>query len=226
MRNLILYRKVVVLTLTIVLSVLGIQSIGYSQDIDLSEIISENVPPSELSVDQIYNKTLRSLVWVVSKTGKGSGVLIDGELKLAVTNHHVVKDKDSGEVIEVAVFFPARDKRGVLIDDRNFYLNKDNLRILSRLGYATTGRVIAQDPKIDLAIVQLDGLPDTAQEIAHNLSYPTHLYMNKPDQVQIFGNPGGLKLWKWAAGFFQNVDQGMIKINAGIYKGNSGGPGA
>ena len=209
MKNSIFYKKMIVLNLATVLLVFCIQGIGFSQ---------LSAPPS-LSVDQIYDKTIRSLVWIVSKTGQGSGVLIDGELRLAATNHHVVKDDD-----QVAVFFPVRDLHGVLIDERDFYLDKDNLGVLSRLGYATTGRIVAKEPKTDMAIVELAGLPDTAREIEHNFNYPAYLYMDKDEKIQIFGNPGGLKLWKWAAGFFQTVDQGMIKINAGIYKGNSGGP--
>ncbi|MDE0085843.1 MAG: serine protease [Candidatus Poribacteria bacterium] len=181
--------------------------------------------PRRLSVDEIYDKTIQSLVWIVSavnqdnSVSQGSGVLIDRELRLAVTNHHVVKDND-----EVAVFFPVRDRHGVLIDERSFYINESNLGALTRIGYAVAGRVIAKDHKTDLAIIQLEGLPVTAIEIHHAYESPIRNYLNKNPNVQIFGNPGGLKLWKWAAGFFQNVDQGMIKINAGTYKGNSGGP--
>ncbi len=221
MKKSILYRKVIVLTSVIVLLCSGCQSTGYSQDIDFSDIEVEvrTIPRPELSVDEIYNKTIRSLVWVISDKFQGSGVLIDTELRLAVTNHHVVKDND-----EVAIFFPVRDRYGVLIDERNFYVNKNNLGVLKGIGYAVEGRVIAKDPKTDLAVIQLDGLPDTAREIDHNFNYPAHLYLERKDQVQIFGNPGGLKLWKYAAGTFQSVDSGMIKFTAGIYKGNSGGP--
>lgn len=220
MKSLILFQKATVLTLVIVLIGLGWQGISYSQDIDFSGYFdSKGVSTPELSVDRIYNKTIRSLIWVVAGKFQGSGVLIDAELKLAVTNHHVVKDND-----EVAIFFPVRDRHGILIDDRNFYLNKNNLGVLTGIGYAVEGRVIAKDPKTDLAVIQLDGLPDTARQIEHDFNYPAHLFMEKKDPVQIFGNPGGLKLWKWAAGFFQEMDQGMFKINAGTYKGNSGGP--
>ncbi len=223
MKNLILYEKVIAFTLSLVLVVLCVQSIGYSQDIE--PFFIKTVPSPGLSVDEMYDKTVLSLAWIVSDVSQddgmlqGSGVLIDRELRLAVTNHHVVKDND-----EVAVFFPVRDKQGVLIDERDFYLNKNNLGVLMRLGYAVNGRIIAKEPKTDLAIIQLEGLPDTAREIKHNFNYSVHVNMNNRDQVQIFGNPGGLKLWKWASGFFESVDQGMIKIHAGIYKGNSGGP--
>ncbi len=125
MKNLSLYIKVFVLTLAIVFGSLSVQSIGYSQDTE--PFFIQTVPSPELSVDEIYDKTIKSLVWIVSNVNQnnsmlqGSGVLIDKELRLAVTNHHVVKDN-----VEVAVFFPVRDKQGVLIDERNFYLNKNN----------------------------------------------------------------------------------------------------
>ena len=223
MKNLIVHQKLITLILASILLISGVQSTGYSQVItptiiDPQEITELDSTP-ELSVDQIYDKTIRSLIWVVSENSQGSGVLIDSALRLAVTNHHVIGDDD-----EVAIYFPVRNRYGVLIDERSFYLDKSNLGVLTGIGYAVEGRVIAKDPKTDLAVIQLDGLPDTAREIKHDFNYSSHLYMKKKDQVQIFGNPGELKLWKWAAGFFQNVDRGMIKINAGTYKGNSGGP--
>ncbi|MCG9129298.1 trypsin-like peptidase domain-containing protein [Candidatus Poribacteria bacterium] len=92
------------------------------------------------------------------------------------------------------------------------------------IGYAVEGRIIAKEEKTDLAIIQLKGLPDTAREIEHNFNYNAHLSLRKKDQLQIFGNPGGLKLWKYALGTYQSIDKGMIKFTAGIYKGNSGGP--
>lgn len=161
MKNPIAYRKVIVSILAIVLLALGIQGIGYSQFPSKVQLITTVGP--ELSVDQIYAKTIRSLVWIVSKRGQGSDVLIDEELRLAVTNYHVTKEAE-----EVAVFFPMRALHGDLIDDRDFYLNKGNLGVLTRLGYAATGCIVAKDSKTDLAIVQLEGLPDTTHEIEHN----------------------------------------------------------
>lgn len=222
MRKSVVHQKRIVLILATILLLFSIQDMSYSQQvyiegIDLSEVIG--IEP-RLSVDQIYDKTIRSLVWIQSEKREGSGVLIDEELRLAVTNHHVTRDDDL-----IMVYFPVRDRHGALIDDRDFYIDKSNLGVLTKLGYAVGGRIVAKSPKTDLVIVQLDGLPDTAREIEKNFSYPIHLYMDNNDRVQIFGNPGGLKLWKWAAGFFQTVNQEeMIQINAGVYRGNSGGP--
>ena len=181
--------------------------------------VTDLATPQELRVDQIYDKVIRSVVWVVTPDLQGSGVLIDTDLRIVVTNHHVTNRSKL-----IWVFFPVRDLNGDLIEDRDFYLNKNNLGMLRRLGYATLGRIIAEAPNTDLAIVQLDGLPETARKIKYDFSYPVHLRMNKNDRVQIFGNPGDLNLWRWTAGFFQVVDQGLLHINAGTYKGNSGGP--
>ena len=184
--------------------------------------VTDLVTTQELHVDHIYYKTIRSVVWIVADQGgrQGSGVLIDTALRMVATNHHVTKNNES-----VWVFFPVRDLHGDLIEDRDFYLNENNLGFLKRLGYATLGRIIAEDPNTDLAIVQLDGLPETAREIKYNFGYPAYRSLNRNDPVQIFGNPKDLKLWRWTAGFFQKVDErGMLHINAGVYGGNSGGP--
>ena len=219
MRKSMVNLKHIVLIIATALLVFGVQSINYSQ----MEIEFDLLRELELSSDEIYDKTIRSLVWVISKTGylesQGSGILIDKALRLAVTNYHVVEDSNP-----IILFFPARDRHGNWINKRDFYVNQSNLKVLGELGYATTGRVVAKDPKTDLAIIELDGLPDTSHEIEHDFSYPIHNHMDKNDRVQILGNPGELELWKWAAGFFQKIEGGMIQIDAGIYRGNSGGP--
>ena len=213
MRSSMVSQPRLVLILATVLLLFSLQGICYSQT------FFKGTYGSELSVDEIYDKTIRSLVWIVSAVSQGSGVLIDEELRLAVTNHHVTEDNE-----RVMVFFPVRDRHGAVIGERSFYRDEGNLGVLMKLGYAGTGRIVAKAPETDLAIVQLDGLPDTAREIEHDFSDPAYLYMNNNDRVQIFGNPGGLTLWKWTAGFFQTVNQGMIQIEAGVYRGNSGGP--
>ena len=229
MKNSIVSRKVIASILATVLLAFGIQGIGYCQvevdttDIDITGLDIVTVDP-ELSVNQIYHKAIRSVVWILTPDGgEASGVLIDAELRLVVTNEHVTKDNES-----VLVFFPVRDKDGKLIEERTFYASESNLGVLARLGYATTGRVVAKDPETDLAIVELEGLPETAREVDYEFSYSAHRYMDKNDSVHVLGNPGRLKLWRWTAGFFQEVAQDggkeVLYINADTYKGNSGGP--
>lgn len=198
MKNLTVYRKGFVLSLAMVLL-----TFGYSQ-------------AEELSVDHTYDKVITSVIWIVNTDTKsqGSGVLIDKKLRRIVTNHHVAKKNES-----IMVFFPVRDRNGELIVDRSFYLNDSNRDILTRLGYAIQGHVIAESSENDLAILRLDGIPETAREIEYDSNYP-----RKNSTVHIFGNPGDLKLWRWTFGRFEKVDKEMLIITADIYKGNSGGP--
>lgn len=213
MRNAITYQKLIVLILSIVLMVYGSQSIGHGQ--------ADFTADSELSVDRIYNKAIRSVVWIVTKNGQASGVLIDTELRIAVTNHHVIANTEEDE--SIVVIFPVRDKKGKLIEEHTFYTDESNLGVLEQLGYATTASVVAKNAKTDLAVIELEGLPETARAIDYAVSYAPELRMNKGDRVQVIGNPEG-KLWRWTAGFFAGLDQGTLRINAGTYGGNSGGP--
>ena len=215
MRNLISCRKVIVLVVAVVSVVCGLQSVGYSQ--------IELTVDTELTVDRIYNKAIRSVVWIVTNSGQGSGVLIDTELRLAVTNHHVIVDTEE-EPEWILVIFPVRDKKGKLIEEQTFYIDESNLGVLTRLGYATTASVVAKDAKTDLAIIELEGLPETARAIDYEVNYsPEFDNIDKGAQVHVIGNPEG-KLWRWTAGFFAGFDQGRLRINAATYGGNSGGP--
>ena len=80
-----------------------------------------------LADEKIYNQTLRSTAWVLAKTGdgtsSGTGVLVDADRKLLVTNFHVV-----GEARGTVIFFPDTSGSQV-INDRDHYL-----RNVRRLG--------------------------------------------------------------------------------------------
>ena len=222
MKTLILYRKLTVLLIVMILLAFGFQNISYSQVSFKLPLQQDTRISQELTVDEIYDKTIQSVVWIATNKTEGSGVLIDKSLRLVVTNNHVVEHVKENEPI--FVFFPMRDRHGILIDDRDFYRNEANFQVLFKLGYVSAGRVIARKPETDLAIVQIDGLPDTAHQIKHNFSSPTSLHLMNDDKLHVLGNPRGLNLWKWAVGFSPKVDQGMIKFNAPSYKGHSGSP--
>jgi hypothetical protein len=174
----------------------------------------------ELRKDPTYIKTIRSVMWIVTDEGQASGVLIDKELKLAVTNEHVTKKN-----VWVDVFFPLHNRNQKLISKRHFYADRRNRAVLYQLGYYTRGRVVARDPDMDLAIVELDGLPEIAREIDSNFSKPPYLFMNVDEPVYILGNPGGRDLWRPKAGHFQKFKKNEgLHIRADAYFGNSGGP--
>ena len=167
------------------------------------------------TANQIYDNAIRSVMWIVNPgISEGSGVLFDKKFKLAITNAHVTGTQNT-----VDIYFPAPDENGELIKDRNFYLT--NSGVLKRLGYYTKGHVVAKNEKTDLAIIRLDGLPETAREIDWNLTTPT---TNAGELVYILGNPGGQNLWRWTLGEYLKDHGDFLHIQSDIFGGNSGGP--
>ena len=176
--------------------------------------ISQNLP-----VDQLYTQAMRSVVWILNldEESQGSGVLIDKERKLVVTNQHVTDNAGF-----VFVSFPVQDQDRKLIGDRNYYL--ENYLSLALNGYGTWARVIAEDAEKDLAILQLDFLPENSLEIDHDLGENISSNMRRDELVHILGNPGTLELWRWTLGLFHADAGDWLEINADVYGGNSGGP--
>ena len=176
---------------------------------------SNSLTPPKTTANQVYDNAIRAVMWIVnSDMGEGSGVLFDKRFKLAVTNAHV-----TGEQNTIDVYFPAPDEKGELIKDRNFYLTSSD--VLKRLGYYTKGHVVARNEKTDLAIIRLDGLPETAREIDWNFTTPA---TNAGDLVYILGNPSGQDLWRWTLGEFLKDHGDFLHIQSDVFGGNSGGP--
>ena len=182
--------------------------------IDLSKYLHLR-KPQKPTADQIYNDAIRSVMWIVNPgIGEGSGVLLDKKSKLAVTNAHV-----TGKQNTIDVYFPAPDEKGELIKDRNFYLKSSG--VLKRLGYYTKGHVIAKNEKTDIAIIRLDGLPETAREIDWKLTPPA---TKAGELVYILGNPAKQELWRWTLGEYLNDHGDFLHIQSDVFGGNSGGP--
>ena len=173
-------------------------------------------PGQNLPAQQIYDQAINSVLWMVTADASGSGVLIDKERQLAVTNAHVT---DNAEWVNV--FFPRRDWNGNLIKNQDYYL--DNMRRLESLGYVTQGRVIAENFRSDLAIIQLDRLPSNASEIAHDFNAQLAASMRRGDRVHILGNPGE-RLWNWTQGSFVSDRGSWLEMEGDVEGGNSGGP--
>ena len=172
----------------------------------------------------IQKKINPSVLYIISPSdgSSGSGILIDIDRKLVITNEHITKGSD-----QVRVFFPAYDYGGEIIKEKEFYQLKvtEVVKILERTGYVTKGRVIAEDTESDLAIVRVDGLPASVKQIDYEESYDyTPLYEKRA--VHIIGHPNDQRdlLWQWDAAHFQKVDQDTITLDASAWFGNSGGP--
>jgi len=172
---------------------------------------------------KVYEQAVQSTTWVLAKTaGKtssGTGVLIDAEKKFVVTNFHVV-----GEARKALVFFPAMQDGKPIVTRKHYVDNAKTLGI--------AGRVLGVDRKRDLALVQLDRLPEGAKAIAMAADSP------KPGEaVESVGNPGASDaLWIYTSGTVRSVYKKQFRTGAGdhdfmvvetqspINTGDSGGP--
>ena len=172
---------------------------------------------------KVYQNLVRStgLVEVPRPEGRityGTCWLVDDEHGLALTAQHLVK-----AAAEVVVYFPAyRD--GTAIAELAHY---------HRHVAAVHGRVVHRDTHRDLAVLQLDSLPDhvKAMPLAGQSAVPG-------DTVHSVGNSGVLvgQLWGYTAGKVRSVYQAEMRTENGLLKariietqspingGDSGGP--
>ena len=170
-----------------------------------------------------YQRTLNSTVWVLAKssgeTSSGTGVLVDSEKRLIVTNFHVV-----GEARSAVIFFPDV-KDGQPVVERNYYLKK-----VKELGIR--GRVVAADRKRDLALIELPKLPANAEALPLATDG-----IGPGEDIESVGNPGASgALWVYTSGTIRSVYQKEFRTGAGehdfkvvetqapINSGDSGGP--
>ena len=171
-----------------------------------------------------YQKTLQSTAWVITsnaenETSSGTGVYVDAERKLLLTNAHVV-----GDSRKAVIFFPTK-KNGQLVVRRKEYL-------ASILKLGIQGDVVAVDRKRDLALIELPKVPDDVQPIELAASSAT-----PGTDVDLVGNPGDSEiLWVYTSGTVRSVYQKKFKSNHGehdfmaletqspIQPGDSGGP--
>jgi len=170
-----------------------------------------------------YRRALDSTTWVLSKnsegTSSGTGVLVDAEKKLVITNAHVVGDSRSA----VIFFRDLKNDRPVV--EKSHYLT--NVR---KLG--VRGRVVAVDRKRDLALVELEKLPESAKavELAAESTSPG-------ESIDSIGNPGASDaLWVYTSGKVRSVYTKRFRTGAGEHEfkvvetqsplnsGDSGGP--
>lgn len=172
---------------------------------------------------ETYRNTLKCTSWVLAKTdgetSSGTGVLVDADKKLMVTNFHVVGDARS-----TVVFFPAM-KNGKPIVERSHYLKN-----VKKLG--VRGRVLAVDRKRDLALIELDRIPEGATAIAL-----ADQEGESGESIMSIGNAGASEaLWIHTSGTVRTVYQKQFRTGAGehdfrvletqspINPGDSGGP--
>ncbi len=197
-------------------------------------LVAAPVCRAEENGQKVYDQTLRSTVLILSpadkpreqRGGQGSGSLISLDDKLVLTNYHVVGDRK-----ETWVFFPIVEN-GKIVAERQRYA--EQMRKNPAMAYR--GRVVARDPKADLALVQLDRLPPdaVALKLAKESARPG-------ERVHSVGNPGvSDALWLYTSGTVRQVyqkrwevrdqtqvyhhDARILETQSPTNPGDSGGP--
>ena len=184
---------------------------------------------AELSATEVYRQTLRGDAWIITPAkGKGTGWIVDSKRKLLITNFHVVGDQESVDVV-----FPVR-RDGRLVTERSYYTG--NLRELQRSGRAVSGRVRRTDAARDLALIEVDALPDDVSELKLAATQPlpgedVHSIGNRRDLDELWGYTSGhvRQTFRTAEGYFWQGRQlakgaGMVLVDSPILEGDSGGP--
>ncbi len=176
---------------------------------------------------KVYQQAVPSVVWIHSTRDRGlatgSGSLIDRGRRLVLTNYHVVEDNPRAKV-----FFPVfRD--GQPVSEKKFYLDRTDR-------YAIRGRVVAVDKHADLALIQIDRVPDGVKAIPVAPASPT-----PGENVHAIGNTGKSgALWGYVKGTVRQVyrkkwkaqlDRRVLTFEAKVVEtdsptnpGDSGGP--
>jgi S1-C subfamily serine protease len=196
-------------------------------------LVSSLLMVSALSAEEnVYKKALKSTVWVVQLDGKkirsGSGSLIDAQKRLILTNYHVVRN-----VPEAKVFFPAFDKKGNLIPERETYFQ------LLRAGGGIPGKVLFTDSSKDLAVIQVSSVPRGTPALRLAKESP-----GPGDRIHSIGSPGvSGALFAYTDGSVKAVyhkrmkaqakandpdafliDAKIIETSSATNRGDSGGP--
>jgi tetratricopeptide (TPR) repeat protein len=142
----------------------------------------------EVDRRRLYVQQIKGCAGIITAGGPASGWVVDVEKRWIVTCQHVV---GTGEEIEVV--FPVH-KEGRVVQDREWYIKSAN---------RVKGKVISADPKRDLAIVQVETLPEgtKALPLAEGSGQPG-------DNLYLIGNPvASGAMWIYSIGSLRAVYQ-------------------
>jgi serine protease Do len=166
-----------------------------------------------------------ALVWAKADAGtsQGTAVLLDRRERLLVTAWHVVRGAK-----ELHVLFPLYENQKLLTEPLPYQER-------FKRGQTARARVVAADPKRDLAVLQLDSVPDEVREVTLAAIAP-----EPDDAVYFVGNPQAKNvLWDraigkacgvaaktWAFSTGQEVSVIVLEVDTarGLGSGFSGGP--
>jgi S1-C subfamily serine protease len=186
--------------------------------------LDRRTPPA---AEDVYSRTLLSTAWVLTgEASSGTGTLIDRSRKLVVTAYHVIHNVTKAEVV-----FP-RFRNGKVLAQPLHYANKPGDS--AGKGHVIPAKVWASDPARDLAVLQLESLPDNVPELKLAGDDPprgarVHTIGGHPER--------SVGLWVYSVGRVRETGQDRYKFGSGqaidaqvvrttnpINRGDSGGP--
>ncbi len=110
---------------------------------------TNNIHAEEVDGAKIYERALRSTVWIIVRkpqgVSSGSGSILDVRKGYVLTNYHVVQDTD-----DCLVQFPLYDASKNLISERDKYISS-----MKSQNSAFQAKVLYREKKRDLALLQI-----------------------------------------------------------------------
>jgi HEAT repeat protein/S1-C subfamily serine protease len=182
-----------------------------------------------LTPEQVYRRLLRSTAWVVvraeDRVGSGSGSLVDSREGLVMTNHHVVAGSTG-----VLVFFPAYEGKTLITSPKHYAENAKTL--------AVRARVVASDPRRDLALLKLERVPPGVPVLPLARESPSPgRKMHSIGASGVDLKTGKGTLWRYTSGDVRQVYQRTdtypdgqtisawtVETQSPVNPGDSGGP--
>ena len=177
-------------------------------------ICATGVSAEDFSAAEVYRDGSPSVVLIFGFNTKGEGSAGTGSIVsskgLILTNNHVIQDSGSNSPYpKITVYFKPERVTGDTKND---------------LKYGVKARVVARDPKIDLALIKVDRMPPSAQVISFGNSERAEI----GSSVAAIGHPGGGGLWTLTTGTISSVRQegsrAVFQTDTALNPGNSGGP--
>lgn len=183
---------------------------------------TNTVPEAKkLSAKEQHQRLLKSSGWIQQRNGEqilshGTGWVLDAERRLMVTNDHVVAGQDT-----VWVVFP-KFKDGKLLRQQSDYAGEKGVK----------ATVIDRDHTRDLAVIQLDTLPDGIVALPMAAEEPEEGdavrtiggFTNGSDDLVFSGVGGEVRTVGVNGGLHGTGKVRVVLSTASINGGNSGGP--
>ncbi|MBW2387167.1 MAG: trypsin-like peptidase domain-containing protein [Deltaproteobacteria bacterium] len=166
------------------------------------------------SAADVYRESAPAVVLIFGFNSKGDGSAGTGsiisEQGLILTNNHVIYDaKARTHYPKLTVYFkPAQITGNTKSDLKN----------------GAKARVVARDEALDLALLKVEGIPQSARVISFGDSEATEI----GSPVAAIGHPGGGGLWTLTTGTISSTrndgKRQIFQTDTAINPGNSGGP--